>query len=207
MAKVGLPADAVHWAKVAILDTVGCILAGANADVTVTAVAAGSLAGNIALALTSNANGVTGLDNVGLTAGAITVTGAAYDLARADFAATAVAFGFDEIETTMRVSRHSWSNALACCVGSGVGRAGTLFQCSSEEAEELLQRAFRDPLFRERNFPRWLEIAGSPKAAERLLPTDAATVIVGAVLISLVATLYPASKAASLPPTEGLRSE
>ena len=25
-----LPADAVHWAKVAILDTVGCILAGAN---------------------------------------------------------------------------------------------------------------------------------------------------------------------------------
>ncbi|MEM7172990.1 MAG: propanediol/glycerol family dehydratase large subunit, partial [Pseudomonadota bacterium] len=32
-------------------------------------------------------------------------------------AATAVAFGFDEIETTMRVSRNSWSNALACCVG------------------------------------------------------------------------------------------
>ncbi len=52
-------------------------------------------------------------------------------------AATAVAFGFDEIETTMRVSRNAWSNALACCVGSSVGRAGTLFQCSSEEAEEL----------------------------------------------------------------------
>jgi len=52
-------------------------------------------------------------------------------------AATAVAFGFDEIETTMRVSRNSWSNALACCVGSAVGRKGTLFQCSSEEAEEL----------------------------------------------------------------------
>lgn len=52
-------------------------------------------------------------------------------------AATAVAFGFDEIETTMRVSRNSWSNALACCVGAAVGRAGTLFQCSSEEAEEL----------------------------------------------------------------------
>jgi propanediol dehydratase large subunit len=50
-------------------------------------------------------------------------------------AATAVAFGFDEIETTMRVSRNSWSNAIACCIGSGVGRAGTLFQCSSEEAE------------------------------------------------------------------------
>lgn len=52
-------------------------------------------------------------------------------------AAFAVALGFDEIETTMRVARNSWSNALACCVGSAVGRAGTLFQCSSEEAEEL----------------------------------------------------------------------
>ena len=51
--------------------------------------------------------------------------------------AIAVALGFDEIETTMRVSRNSWSNALACCVGSSVGRAGVLFQCSSEEAEEL----------------------------------------------------------------------
>lgn len=51
--------------------------------------------------------------------------------------AIAVALGFDEIETTMRVARNSWSNALACCVGSAVGRAGTLFQCSSEEAEEL----------------------------------------------------------------------
>ena len=46
-------------------------------------------------------------------------------------AATAVAFGFDEIETTMRVSRNAWSNALACAVGAAVGRAGTLFQCSS----------------------------------------------------------------------------
>lgn len=52
-------------------------------------------------------------------------------------AAIAVALGFDEIETTMRVSRNAWSNALACCVGSAVGRAGTLFQCASEEAEEL----------------------------------------------------------------------
>ena len=32
-------------------------------------------------------------------------------------AATAVAFGFDEIETTMRVSRNAWSNAVACAVG------------------------------------------------------------------------------------------
>lgn len=52
-------------------------------------------------------------------------------------AAFAVALGFDEIETTMRVARNSWSNALACCIGSVVGRPGTLFQCSSEEAEEL----------------------------------------------------------------------
>ena len=52
-------------------------------------------------------------------------------------AATAVALGFDEVETTMRVSRNSWSNALACAVGAAVGRPGTLFQCASEEAEEL----------------------------------------------------------------------
>jgi propanediol dehydratase large subunit len=52
-------------------------------------------------------------------------------------AAIAVALGFDEIETTMRVSRNAWANAVACCVGASVGRAGTLFQCSSEEAEEL----------------------------------------------------------------------
>lgn len=52
-------------------------------------------------------------------------------------AATAVAFGFDEVETTMRVARNSWSNAVACAVGAAVGRWGTLFQCSSEEAEEL----------------------------------------------------------------------
>ncbi len=52
-------------------------------------------------------------------------------------AATAVAFGFDEIETTMRVARNAWSNAVACAVGAAVGRWGVLFQCSSEEAEEL----------------------------------------------------------------------
>ena len=41
----------------------------------------------------------------------------------------------------------------------------------------------------------------------QLLPADAALVIVGSLLVSLVATLYPAGKAASLLPTEGLRSE
>ncbi len=52
-------------------------------------------------------------------------------------AAVAAGFGFDELETTMRVARTAWSNALACLVGSSVGVGGTLFQCSSEEAEEL----------------------------------------------------------------------
>ena len=52
-------------------------------------------------------------------------------------AAVAVAYGFDEVETTMRVSRNAWSNAVACAVGASVGRWGVLFQCSSEEAEEL----------------------------------------------------------------------
>ncbi len=52
-------------------------------------------------------------------------------------AAFAVALGFDEVETTMRVADNSWANALACTVGTAVGRAGTLFQCSIEESEEL----------------------------------------------------------------------
>ncbi len=52
-------------------------------------------------------------------------------------AAVATGFGFDELETTMRVARNAWSNAMACLVGSAVGDWGTLFQCSSEEAEEL----------------------------------------------------------------------
>ncbi|MGE0007806.1 MAG: propanediol/glycerol family dehydratase large subunit [Parvibaculaceae bacterium] len=52
-------------------------------------------------------------------------------------AATAVAMGFDEIETTMRVAGNAWSNALAGTVGAAVGRGGVLFQCSIEEAEEL----------------------------------------------------------------------
>ena len=51
-------------------------------------------------------------------------------------AATAVAFGFDEIETTMRVSRNAWSNAVVCAVGGAVGRWGTLFQCSSVPARK-----------------------------------------------------------------------
>lgn len=51
--------------------------------------------------------------------------------------ATAVALGFDEVETTMRVASNSWANAMACAVGAAVGRGSVLFQCSIEEAEEL----------------------------------------------------------------------
>ncbi len=52
-------------------------------------------------------------------------------------AATAALFGFDEIETTVRVARNAWSSALACAVGAAAARNGTLIQCSIEEAEEL----------------------------------------------------------------------
>lgn len=52
-------------------------------------------------------------------------------------AATAAELGFDELETTMRVSSNAWANALACTVGAAVGRGDALFQCSIEEAEEL----------------------------------------------------------------------
>lgn len=41
----------------------------------------------------------------------------------------------------------------------------------------------------------------------KLLPQDAAMVVAGSLLVSLIATLYPAGKAAALLPTEGLRSE
>jgi propanediol dehydratase large subunit len=52
-------------------------------------------------------------------------------------AATAVAFGFDEIETTMRVSRELLVEC-ARLLRRRLGRpAGVLFQCSIEEAEEL----------------------------------------------------------------------
>jgi propanediol dehydratase large subunit len=52
-------------------------------------------------------------------------------------AATAVAFGFRELETTVPVLADAPSNALAVLVGSQVGVAGALTQCSVEEALEL----------------------------------------------------------------------
>jgi propanediol dehydratase large subunit len=52
-------------------------------------------------------------------------------------AATAVAFGFRELETTVPVLADAPSNAVAVMIGSQVGRAGALVQCSIEEALEL----------------------------------------------------------------------
>ncbi len=45
--------------------------------------------------------------------------------------------GFDEQETTVAVARYAPFNAIALLVGSQVGRAGVLTQCSLEEATEL----------------------------------------------------------------------
>jgi len=52
-------------------------------------------------------------------------------------AATAALYGFDEIETTVRVARNGRTNAIACAVGAAAARDGVLIQCSLEEAEEL----------------------------------------------------------------------
>ena len=52
-------------------------------------------------------------------------------------AATAVAFGFREIETTVPVLADAPSNAVAVSVGAAVGSPGVLVQCSVEEATEL----------------------------------------------------------------------
>jgi propanediol dehydratase large subunit len=52
-------------------------------------------------------------------------------------AATAVAFGFRELETTVPVLADAPAAAVAVLIGSQVGRAGALVQCSVEEALEL----------------------------------------------------------------------
>lgn len=52
-------------------------------------------------------------------------------------AATAAAFGFREIETTVPVLGDAPSNAIAVSIGAAVGSAGVLVQCSVEEALEL----------------------------------------------------------------------
>jgi propanediol dehydratase large subunit len=52
-------------------------------------------------------------------------------------AATAAAFGFREIETTVPVLGDAPSNAVAVSIGAAVGAPGVLVQCSVEEAAEL----------------------------------------------------------------------
>jgi propanediol dehydratase large subunit len=52
-------------------------------------------------------------------------------------AATAAAYGFREIETTVPVLADAPSNAVAVTIGAAVGAAGVLVQCSVEEAMEL----------------------------------------------------------------------
>jgi propanediol dehydratase large subunit len=52
-------------------------------------------------------------------------------------AATAAAYGFRELETTVPVLADAPSNAVAVTIGSVVGTAGVLVQCSVEEAMEL----------------------------------------------------------------------
>ena len=52
-------------------------------------------------------------------------------------AATAAAFGFREVETTVPVLADAPSNAVAVSIGAAVGSPGVLVQCSVEEATEL----------------------------------------------------------------------
>lgn len=52
-------------------------------------------------------------------------------------AATAAAFGFREIETTVPVAGDAPSNAVAVSIGAAVASPGMLVQCSVEEAAEL----------------------------------------------------------------------
>jgi propanediol dehydratase large subunit len=52
-------------------------------------------------------------------------------------AATAAAFGFRELETTVPVLADAPSNAVAVTIGAAVASAGVLVQCAVEEAMEL----------------------------------------------------------------------
>jgi propanediol dehydratase large subunit len=52
-------------------------------------------------------------------------------------AATAVAYGFRELETTVPVLGDAPCNALAMLIGSQVAAAGAMTQCSIEESQEL----------------------------------------------------------------------
>ena len=74
------------------LGAVANIGAGVDRNLVVTAATAGDLAATLTLGLTSNANNISGLSDVALTAKTVTVTGAAYDVANPTAAST-LAFG------------------------------------------------------------------------------------------------------------------
>ncbi|NBO16016.1 MAG: choice-of-anchor D domain-containing protein, partial [Betaproteobacteria bacterium] len=80
-------------AKLTLAGATANVAAGSSADLGVSVNTAGSLAATLSLGLASNANGVSGLTGQSLAAGSITVTGAAYDTARATLAATTLALG------------------------------------------------------------------------------------------------------------------
>jgi len=86
-----------------------------------------------------------------------------------------------------------WQGAILGAIGTAVGAAIGISACVILDRYQLIK------------IPADVyQVAYLPF---RLLPSDGAMVIVGALLVSLVATLYPASRAAALQPTEGLRSE
>ncbi|MEO3855714.1 propanediol/glycerol family dehydratase large subunit [Acrocarpospora sp. B8E8] len=60
-------------------------------------------------------------------------------------AATAAAFGFRELETTVPVLTDAPSDAVAVSIGSAVGAPGVLVLCSVEEALELERCASTKP--------------------------------------------------------------
>ena len=64
-------------------------------------------------------------------------------------AASAVAYGFREVETTVPVLSDAPSNAVALLIGSQVGIPGAMAQCSIEEALELRRPARPDQLRRD----------------------------------------------------------
>jgi fibronectin-binding autotransporter adhesin len=69
------------------------IVAGQSGNVGVTATAVGDLAATITLNLTSNANGIAGLNDQALTAKTVAVTGTAYEYASAGLSSKTIAFG------------------------------------------------------------------------------------------------------------------
>jgi len=90
------------------------ILAGAAGNVTVTAstAVAGSLADTLALGFTSNANGLAGLTNLGLTGQNVAVTGGVYDLANPAYSTATLAFGNVRVGATLAAQNVAVTNEV-----------------------------------------------------------------------------------------------